>query len=308
MDKILLQFLAVADEGNISKAAAALLVTQPTLTFNLKKLEQNLGVDLFERTSRGVTLTRYGETLYEHAAIMKRLYGNAIESIERQRLRQEEILSIGSGYSWWSLFLRQIVLDHATQNPAVPINISLSNALRCMDQLLAGDISLFIGHRLDDLAPGIRAQYIPLGLVKDGYFVRTGHPLLQPQRTLEDIRQYPSTMAFPPETRQHRLLIDQDYGDRPSPQPEYVGRSFTSNSLDACLEFVAATDAVLRHTDLMADEFRAKGFEMVDVIPDERPKLRPVGIYVLPERRADRRVEELISLIELRAGSVIVDR
>lgn len=63
MDKVLVQFLAVAEEGSISGAATSLLVTQPTLTFNLKKLEQTLGVALFERSSRGVTLTRYGETL-----------------------------------------------------------------------------------------------------------------------------------------------------------------------------------------------------------------------------------------------------
>ncbi len=65
MEKVLLQFLAVAEEGSISKAAELLRVTQPTLTFNLKKLEKNLGVELFERSSRGVVLTRYGETLYK---------------------------------------------------------------------------------------------------------------------------------------------------------------------------------------------------------------------------------------------------
>ena len=53
MDRALIQFLAVAEEGTFSGAAESLLITQPTLTFNLKKLEQSLGVKLFERSSRG---------------------------------------------------------------------------------------------------------------------------------------------------------------------------------------------------------------------------------------------------------------
>ena len=57
MDKLLNQFLAVAEAGTISAAATALFVTQPTLTFNMRKLEENLGVKLLIRTPRGaVTL------------------------------------------------------------------------------------------------------------------------------------------------------------------------------------------------------------------------------------------------------------
>ena len=58
MDKLLNQFLAVAEAGTISAAATALFVTQPTLTFNMRKLEENLGVKLLIRTPRGVELKR----------------------------------------------------------------------------------------------------------------------------------------------------------------------------------------------------------------------------------------------------------
>jgi DNA-binding transcriptional LysR family regulator len=46
LDKLLNQFLAVAEAGSITAAATALFVTQPTLTFNMRKLEENLGVTL----------------------------------------------------------------------------------------------------------------------------------------------------------------------------------------------------------------------------------------------------------------------
>src|SRR5690606_20388370 len=105
MDKLLNQFLAVAEAGSISAAATNLFVTQPTLTFNMRKLEESLGVKLFIRGPRGVELTEYGETLYQNGRLMRRLYDNTLSALARQRGRIEEGLRIGSGYSWWTLFI-----------------------------------------------------------------------------------------------------------------------------------------------------------------------------------------------------------
>ncbi|HBS7601972.1 TPA: LysR family transcriptional regulator, partial [Klebsiella pneumoniae] len=54
MDKILQQFLEVASLQNVSHAAKKLFLSQPTLTHNMKKLEESLGVQLFVRTSNGI--------------------------------------------------------------------------------------------------------------------------------------------------------------------------------------------------------------------------------------------------------------
>ena len=110
MDKLLSQFLAVADAGSLSGAATALFVTQPTLSFNMNKLEQTIGAPLFERSSRGMHLTRYGETLYENARLMRRLYDNTLSAIADQQRGTERGLSIGSGYSWWTMFLKDMVV------------------------------------------------------------------------------------------------------------------------------------------------------------------------------------------------------
>ncbi|CAN7619672.1 LysR family transcriptional regulator [Pararhizobium sp. LjRoot255] len=306
MDRALVQFLEVADKGNISRAAASLSVTQPTLTFNLKKLEQNLGVELFERSSRGVVLTTYGETLYEHATLMRRLYANALAAIERQKLLRQERLSIGTGYSWWELLLKPIVMDYCATHPEFPVNVSLGSTLRCMDQLLAGDIVFFIGHRIEALARGMRVDFIQLGMIRDGYFSRDGHPLLGARRSMQEVLSYPSAEAFPSEARHQRLLLEAEAIGRPGELPDYV--AFTSDSLEACLEYVASSNAVLKHTDLMAPIFRAKGFQMVDVLAGEVPPKQAVGIYILPERRSDQRIAELIELIQDKSRLVISPR
>ena len=53
-------FLAVARLGNLSRAAEEMFLTQPTLTARLKSLEEEVGDELFVRTSRGMRLTDAG--------------------------------------------------------------------------------------------------------------------------------------------------------------------------------------------------------------------------------------------------------
>lgn len=59
-------FYAVANAGNISKAAKELYISQPAISKSIQKLEESLGCPLFTRSSRGVTLTEDGALLYTH--------------------------------------------------------------------------------------------------------------------------------------------------------------------------------------------------------------------------------------------------
>ena len=99
MDKLLNQFIAIAETGSIRAATAVLNVTQPTLTVNMHKLESDLKAQLFVRSARGVRLTAYGEVVYENARLMQRLDDNMRKSVEDMRTRNERGISIGSGYS-----------------------------------------------------------------------------------------------------------------------------------------------------------------------------------------------------------------
>jgi LysR family nitrogen assimilation transcriptional regulator len=77
--KTLRYFVAIADAGSLTGAAAAISIAQPALTRQLRELEADLGVPLFQRMPRGVRLTQAGVTLYESA---QRILGEA------QRVRQ----------------------------------------------------------------------------------------------------------------------------------------------------------------------------------------------------------------------------
>ena len=65
--KELTNFIAIAENGSISKAARELHISQPPLTKQLQRLETELNVTLFKRTSKGVTLTKKGRMFYRRA-------------------------------------------------------------------------------------------------------------------------------------------------------------------------------------------------------------------------------------------------
>lgn len=81
-------FVAIADAGSLTAAAAAISIAQPALTRQLRELEDDLGTPLFHRMPRGVRLTQAGVTLYESA---QRILGEA------QRVRQRLATRSGDG-------------------------------------------------------------------------------------------------------------------------------------------------------------------------------------------------------------------
>ena len=88
-------FIAVADGGSFAKAAAGLHISQPPLSMQIKDLEGELEVLLFERLSRGVRLTKAGEAFYAEARTVLTQVEHARIAAQRANRGEDGSLSIG---------------------------------------------------------------------------------------------------------------------------------------------------------------------------------------------------------------------
>lgn len=90
---LLRYFLAVVDQGNFSRAATHCLVSQPTLSVGVAKLEQAVGAPLFLRSNQRVQLTQAGTRLLAHARRIEREFNLAEQAGDR--IAQSPVLRIG---------------------------------------------------------------------------------------------------------------------------------------------------------------------------------------------------------------------
>ena len=75
-------FLTLAEEKSFTRAAEKLLIAQPPLSRQIRDLEEELGTELFERSSRGVTLTEAGEKFRQYALQIEHLADQSVEAIK----------------------------------------------------------------------------------------------------------------------------------------------------------------------------------------------------------------------------------
>jgi len=93
--RLLEQFIVVADEGNIGRAAERLSMTQPPLTQAIRRLERGIGVRLFDRTPRGVELTAAGRSFRDDAQRLSATQQAAVRRTRRVAAGLQGVVDVG---------------------------------------------------------------------------------------------------------------------------------------------------------------------------------------------------------------------
>ena len=88
-------FTTIVNEGNISQAAKKLNISQPPLSHQMKLLEAELGVTLFERGSRRIRLTPAGKTFYDRALAILDLSQAACTELTAQKQEIQGVVRLG---------------------------------------------------------------------------------------------------------------------------------------------------------------------------------------------------------------------
>ncbi|MGC1215563.1 MAG: LysR family transcriptional regulator [Micromonospora sp.] len=93
--RLLRSFTAVAEEGNLTRAAERLFVSQPALTKQIRQLESQLGVRLFTRSRAGMTLTAAGQSLADRVPSVLAGFDEALQAVKSAASRAARMLRVG---------------------------------------------------------------------------------------------------------------------------------------------------------------------------------------------------------------------
>ncbi|MGB9604573.1 MAG: LysR family transcriptional regulator, partial [Bryobacteraceae bacterium] len=137
-------FLAVARAGSFSRAAAREHVSQPTLSEQIRQLERELRIPLFERLARGVRLTVAGERLLIHARNILREVADARQSLESLRTHAAGRLVVGAIPTVLPYLLAGRVAQFRSRHPEIELRLVEDVTARLLEGLQAGDLDLAI--------------------------------------------------------------------------------------------------------------------------------------------------------------------
>ena len=177
-------FLAVATDRSFSAAARRLNRTQPAISQAVKRIEDELGERLFDRSSRDGTLTEAGRLLHDYAQRLLTLAGEAqTADQELQQMRRGRVI-IGANEAAVHSLLPHIE-RFATQHPQVAVEVRRVPSRQIAEAVL--DRSLDFG--VLTFHPAARGvQTIPLGSDDIVLLTSPGHPLATKRRvTIEEV-------------------------------------------------------------------------------------------------------------------------
>lgn len=178
-------FHAVARTQHFTRAAELLSVTQSALSRSISKLEQDLGVQLFERKGRGVVLNRYGREFYAKTSRSLQQLSQAKQEIMTLLDPDRGTVSLAFLKSLGASFVPNLVSAFLARHPNVQFQLHQNATSIMLDQLEAGDIDYCLSTVTETR---LHIEWQPLWTEPIYAFVPDGHELAnREQVTLREL-------------------------------------------------------------------------------------------------------------------------
>ena len=229
-------FLAVAEEQHFTRAAGKLHVTQPTLSHQIRELEGQLNLSLFDRVGRRVKLTAAGEMLLPHARRVLRELADAQTALNELHGLKRGVLKVGIVQTVNACVIPEIVARFSAAHPGINVTCSEMPVAEIESELESGRLDLgisFLPPSLKNLmGQKLFAEEIVLVVAAD-------HALANRRRVrIRDLAKHP--MALLARKFCTRQLIDRALAEA-GIEPEV---KVEMNSVDSILSTVRRTQLV----------------------------------------------------------------
>ncbi|GAB2565357.1 LysR family transcriptional regulator [Kribbella endophytica] len=231
-------FLVMAEELHFTAAARRLYVSQPALSNQIRRLENQLGAQLFERSPRGVTLTAAGDAFLPHAqsalAAIRSGVAEATAAAGRDQVLRIDVLQT-------DLVTPRAVLARLRERlPSLRLEVSSRGSREQEQRLLSGDLDLALCGSTAHLADGLVQRVMRREAL--GIALPTDHPLSDVDavavRELADEVHYLPRDDFAPEWNDFVLGCFRTAGFQPRRHPA------STDGTSSALELVKAGECV----------------------------------------------------------------
>lgn len=135
-------FVTVAETGNMTVTAARMLRTPSAISLMIKRLEEELGLRLFDRAHRAVRLSAAGEQLLRHARHILAVHDAMLDEMAEPAL--QGVVRLGTPEDFATSYLPDVLARFAKSHPRVALEVSCDLTLNLIDAFGRGDFDLVL--------------------------------------------------------------------------------------------------------------------------------------------------------------------
>lgn len=172
--------VALAKYGSFAQAAEAVHLSQPAFSRSIQSLEEDLGVDLFNRGQRKITLTAYGKLVVSRGERMLAEVASLKRDVGRMRAHEFGEVAIGLGPIPVAVLFETILARITREHPGIRTRVEITHWQNLLKLLEADELDFFIGDTRE-LVSGDRLVIDTLPEFRIGMYARRNHPALSIQ-------------------------------------------------------------------------------------------------------------------------------
>ncbi len=189
----------LAEHRNFARAAKTMGISQPALSRSIQKLEENLGVKLFERNKKGAFLTEAGQIVLKHARLITGSTTAMKNELDRYHGLMFGSLNIGTGSYAGTALLPRAIAQFNQLYPDIYISATIIDWIDLTDKIMLNDLD-FVVMESSEVERSSNIEFIELNRQQVYFYARVEHPLFkQKNLSILDLVDYPFMMPVMPQ-------------------------------------------------------------------------------------------------------------
>lgn len=173
------EFVTLAEQKNYLQTAEDLYIAQSVLSRHIQKLERELGVPLFIRTTKNVQLSEYGEIFLPYAKQIVQTKENYEQALSEHKSNLESTLRIGSVSALTQYKITDLIIDFKKHNKHATINIELGRSSGLFKMLRDGKCDVAFIREAEQMDPFLEEEFVRIPYAEDSLVavMPADHPL-----------------------------------------------------------------------------------------------------------------------------------